>query len=74
MKIKVQNIMATLDKHHRVIIKLDMASGMKMVTISEGKGQYIIGRTPAGSLRKYTRQDVVDFLNEHAFFIESWKA
>lgn len=75
MKIKTARIMATLDAHHRVIIKCDIpGEKIKQVTITEGKGRYTVGTSPRCTLRHHSKQDVIDFLDEHSMYIENWKA
>lgn len=75
MKLKTQNIMKTLDSNHRVIIKCDIpGEKIKQVTITEGKGCYVIGTSPRCMLRQYSKQDVIDFLDENSMYIETWKA
>lgn len=75
MKIKTARIMATLDAHHRVIIKCDIpGEKIKQVTITEGKGCYTVGTSPRCTLRQYSKQEVIDFLDEYSMYIETWKA
>lgn len=74
MKAKVANIIATLDAHHRVSVKLDKSCVISQLTITEGKGGYTVGSHPGSKLRKYSKQEVVNLLNENSFFIQSWKA
>ena len=75
MKLKTGNIMKTLDSHHRVIIKCDIpGERIDLVTIIEWKGYYTVGTSPRRTLRKYSKQDVIDFLDENSMYIETWKA
>lgn len=75
MKLKTQNIMRTLDSNHRVIIKCDIpGEKIKQVTITEGKGCYTVGTSPRCTLRQYSKQDVINFLDENSMYIETWKA
>ena len=46
MKAKVLNIVSTIDAHHRVAVKLDKSCGISQITITEGKGGYLIGIHP----------------------------
>lgn len=75
MKLKTQNIMKTLDSNHRVIIKCDIpGEKIKQVTITEGKGRYVVGTSPLCTLRQHSKQDVINFLDENSMYIETWKA
>ena len=67
--------MKTLDNNHRVIIKCDIpGEKIKQVTITEGKGCYTVGTSPRCTLRQYSKQDVIDFLDKNSMYIETWKA
>lgn len=75
MKLKTGNIMKTLDSHKRVVIKCDIpGEGIDMVTFIEWKGYYTVGTSPRCNLRKYSKQDVINFLDENSMYIETWKA
>lgn len=74
MKAKVSNIMATIDTHHRVAVKLDKSCGISQITITEGKGGYIVGIHPGGKVRKYNKDQIKELLNDNAFYIQSWRA
>ncbi|URC25594.1 hypothetical protein [Escherichia phage EC167] len=72
--IKVENIMATVTAHHRVIVRLDKSSGINQLTITEGKGGYTVGIHPGGKLRKFSEAGLKEMLNEYSFYIQNWKA
>lgn len=75
MKLKTQNIMKTLDSHKRVVIKCDIpGERIDLVTIIEWKGYYTAGMSPRCTLRKYSKQDVINFLDENSMYIETWIA
>ena len=72
MKIKTARIMAILSKHHRVKLKLTDGADYSNVTITEGKGNYMFVTTFAA--REMDESQVVAFLEENSFFIESFTA
>ena len=74
MKAKVLKIMSTNDAHHRVAVKLDKSCGISQITITEGKGGYLIGIHPGGKVRKYNKDQLKELLEENAFYIQSWRA
>lgn len=74
MKAKVLNIMSTIDAHHRVAVKLDKSCGISQITITEGKGGYLIGIHQGGKVRKYNKDQLKELLEENAFYIQSWRA
>lgn len=75
MKLKTGNIMKTLGSHKRVVIKCDIpGERIYLVTIIEWKGCYTVGTSPRCTLRKYSKKDVIDFLDKNSMYIETWKA
>lgn len=74
MKAKVLNIMNTIDIHHRVSLKMDMSCGINQLTITQGKGSYVVGTHPGAKVRKYSRDELIQIMNDNSMFIESWKA
>ncbi|QBZ71328.1 hypothetical protein [Escherichia phage Jahat_MG145] len=71
--IKVENILAAVKAHHRLIVRLDKTSGISQLTITEGKGGYTVGIHPGGKLRKFSEAGLKEMLNEYSFYIQSWK-
>lgn len=74
MKAKITNIMHTIDMHHRVAVKMDKSCGINQLTITQGKGAFVVGTHPGAKVRKYSRDELIQILNENSMFIESWKA
>lgn len=74
MKVKIINIMHTVDVHHRVAVKMDKSCGIGQLTITSGKGEFVVGSHPASKIRKYTREELIKLLEGNSMFIESWKA
>ena len=74
MKAKSTNIVHTVDAHHRVAVKMDKSCGINQLTITSGKGVFVVGSHPGSKIRKYTREELIKLLEENSMFIESWKA
>lgn len=74
MNCKVDNILKAIDVNHRVVLKMDRASGLAQLTITDGKGFYVIGTHPGGKLRRVNSADLRAMLIENSIYINSWSA
>lgn len=73
MKAKVLNIMASIDAHRHVVIKMDKSCGINQLTITSSNGAFIVGSHPGSRIRKYTREELIELLEGNSMFIERWK-
>lgn len=74
MNIKVNNVLAHLEKKGNVVIKMDRASGVSQMTISRRqKGNYVVGIHPGSKLALVNLADLKAELVANSIYIESWR-
>ena len=71
---KTDSILAVLNAHGRVVLRMNRASGFTKITITKSKGRYIIGTVPGGRLVQSSLAGVTLTLESNRMFIEAWKA
>lgn len=71
---KTDSILAVLNAHGRVVLRMNRASGFIQITITKSKGRYIIGTVPGGRLVQSSLAGVTLTLESNRMFIEAWKA
>lgn len=71
---KTDSILAVLNAHGRVVLRMNRASGFAQITITKSKGRYIIGTVPGGRLVQSSLAGVTLTLESNRMFIEAWKA
>lgn len=71
---KTDSILAVLNAHGRVVLRMNRASGFTHITITKSKGRYIIGTVPGGRLVQSSLAGVTLTLESNRMFIEAWKA
>lgn len=73
---KTDSILAVLNAHGRVVLRMNRASGFTQITItrSKSKVRYIIGTVPGGRLVQSSLAGVTLTLELNRMFIEAWKA
>lgn len=71
---KTDSILAVLNAHGRVVLRMNRASCFTQVTITKSKGRYIIGTVPGGRLVQSSLAGVTLTLESNSMFIEGWKA
>ena len=71
---KTDSILAVLNAHGRVVLRMNRASGLTQITITKSKGSYIIGTVPGGRLVQSSLAGVTLTLESNRMFIEAWKA
>ena len=69
---KTDSILAVLNAHGRVVLRMNRASGFTQITKS--KCRYIIGTVPGGRLVQSSLAGVTLTLESNRMFIEAWKA
>ncbi|UJD05340.1 hypothetical protein PWKp15_00063 [Klebsiella phage PWKp15] len=71
---KTDSILAVLNAHGRVFLRMNRASGFTQITITKAKGRYIVGTIPGGRLVQSSLAGVTLTLESNSMFIEAWKA
>lgn len=73
---KTDSILAVLNAHGRVVLRMNRASCFTQITItkSKSKGRYIVGTVPGGRLIPSSLAGVTMTLESNSMFIESWRA
>lgn len=71
---KTDSILAVLNAHGRVVLRMNRASSFTQITITKSKGRYIIGTVPGGRLVQPSLAGVTLTLESNSMFIEAWKA
>lgn len=69
---KTDSILAVLNAHGRVVLRMKRASGFTQITKSNGS--YIIRTVPGGRLVQSSLAGVTLMLESNRMFIEAWKA
>lgn len=72
--LKTDSILAVLNAHGYVVLRMNRASGFTQITITKSKGRYIIGTVPGGHLIPSSMAGVTLMLESNSMFIEGWKA
>nr|CAK6597198.1 unknown function [Klebsiella phage vB_Kpn_K46PH129] len=71
---KTDSILAVLNAHGRVVLRMNRASDFTQITITKSKGRYIIGMVPGGRLVQSSLAGVTLTLESNSMFIESWRS
>lgn len=71
---KTDSILAALNAHGRVVLRMNRASGFTQITITKSKNDYIIGTVPGSRLVPSSLAGVTITLKWNSMFIEAWKA
>ena len=71
---KTDSIIAVLNAHGRVVLRMNRAFVFTQITITKSKGRYIIGTVPGGRLVQSSLAGVTLALESNRMFIEAWKA
>lgn len=72
--LKTDSILAVLNAHGYVVLRMNRASGFTQITITKSKGRYIVGTVPGGRLIPSSLAGVTLTLESNSMFIEGWKA
>lgn len=71
---KTDSILAVLNAHGRVVLRMNRASGFTQITITKSKVRYIIGTVPGARLVQSSLDGVTLTLESNSMFIESWRS
>lgn len=72
--LKTDSILAVLNAHGYVVLRMNRASGFTQITITKSRGRYIVGTVPGGRLIPSSLAGVTLMLESNSMFIEAWKA
>ena len=70
---KTDSILAVLNAHGRVVLRMNRASGFTQITITKSKGRYIIGAVPGSRLIQSDLDGVTLTLESKRMFIGACK-
>lgn len=73
MNSKIKLVLAHLDAHNKVTLKMDRASGFQSITITKRGDKYVVGTIPGARLVSSNRADVRAMLIENSIYVEGWK-
>ncbi|HBY4082472.1 TPA: hypothetical protein MIT71_22265 [Klebsiella pneumoniae] len=70
---KTDSILAVLNAHGRVVLRMNRASGFTQITITKAvNGGYVVGTVPGGVLKRAQIDSVTATINLYCMFIEKW--
>lgn len=73
MKIKADNAIRHIEKHGRIILKMDSASGFYQLTVTKRGDEYMVGYQPGSMVKRMNRADLRALLVENSIYVESFR-